>query len=586
MKLDRIHIKNFRSIKDETIEFDHNCKILIGKNEAGKSNVLKAIASVFGEYPISNKDKRKRIDNEVIDEYFVRAIFKVHYNELRIVEYKLKESIANLQLLKFKNKKALSHFINLNFKELLIQINIKDGTKPYLTHWKINKSHWQPVNELFIKENELALEKDVGFEEFDLEKKVFSLIKEQYEEQSIKCNYWRYKDDFLLPSTVSITKFITNPSSEKALENIFILCKRGEIAREFKEALDEDGDYSNLLEQVSKATTKLFHSIWHDFKQTSLALIPNGKEEILIKVVNKTKYSFEDRSDGFKKFISILLMLSTQSRSNILDGSNLIIVDEPDQSLYPTSARYLKEELLKIAEKSQVIYSTHSQYMIDSSFIDRHLIVEKIDDITLLKKPDSGAPFSDDELLRNAIGSSIFECLQSINIVFEGWLDKQLFDKYCEFNRNKFFDGYGKVYLRGISGVETLIQLLILANKKFLIIADSDKPSNDKRKEFERSYPQYKSSWFSYGEVANKVITMEDFLDQNYISSVITSCEVEEYNYDKTKNAIYNIEKATKLNKENKQRIKNRLVKDLTKSKIENGYNLFIDELKNRIDKL
>lgn len=103
---------------------------------------------------------------------------------------------------------------------------------------------------------------------------------------------------------------------------------------------------------------------------------PNGSE-ISIKVANKAKYTFEDRSDGFKKFISVLLMISTKARSNMIGERDIILIDEPDQSLYPTSARFLKEELLKISEKAKLIYSTHSQYMIDSTCIDRHIIVEK-----------------------------------------------------------------------------------------------------------------------------------------------------------------------------------------------------------------
>lgn len=60
MILDRIEIKNFRSIKDVTISFENKGIILIGKNEAGKSNILKAIAALFGEYKVSNKDKKKK----------------------------------------------------------------------------------------------------------------------------------------------------------------------------------------------------------------------------------------------------------------------------------------------------------------------------------------------------------------------------------------------------------------------------------------------------------------------------------------------------------------------------------------------
>ncbi|MCM4162147.1 MULTISPECIES: ATP-dependent endonuclease [unclassified Arenibacter] len=579
MKLDRIRIKNFRSIKDETIHLDQNCKILVGKNEAGKSNVLKAIASVFGEYSVSTKDRRKRIDNEKIDEYFVRAIVKLDQTDIDEVFQRF-NMIEKTELIELKNKKSIQDLIKTKFHELIIQIDTKNDSSPFFSYWQINDNDWGTTKKVFIKNNTLSLEGDT---DFNLKFKLFEYVKEVYTEQPINCNYWQYKEDFLLPGTVSIDEFVKDPGSQKALENIFTLCNRADVKQEFEDAIEEDGDYTNLLEQISKATTKVFHSIWKDFKQTRLALIPNGKEEILIKVVNKTNYSFEDRSDGFKKFISILLMLSTQSRSNKFDSHDIILIDEPDQSLYPTSVRYLRDELLKIAEKALVIYTTHSQYMIDSRCIDRHLIVEKIDDITTLKAQDSNAPFSDDELLRNAIGSSIFECLQPINIIFEGWLDKQLFEKYCVFNRDKSFDEYGKVFLRGISGLEVLVQLLILANKKFLIVADSDKTSNDKRKDFEKYYPEYKNYWLSYGDVESKVSTMEDFLTQSYINTTIKESGHADFTYDLSKNAIQNIDKATSNDKDNKQTIKKNLIMKLTKSKIESDYSKFISELKKKL---
>jgi predicted ATP-dependent endonuclease of OLD family len=61
MELDRIQIRNFRSIKDETIHFSHNCLVLVGKNEAGKSNILKAVAAAFEQYKVTDKDKRKKL---------------------------------------------------------------------------------------------------------------------------------------------------------------------------------------------------------------------------------------------------------------------------------------------------------------------------------------------------------------------------------------------------------------------------------------------------------------------------------------------------------------------------------------------
>lgn len=44
MILNRIEISNFRSISEETIKFEPQCRVLVGINEAGKTNILDAIA--------------------------------------------------------------------------------------------------------------------------------------------------------------------------------------------------------------------------------------------------------------------------------------------------------------------------------------------------------------------------------------------------------------------------------------------------------------------------------------------------------------------------------------------------------------
>lgn len=46
--IERVHIKNFRSLVDETIELS-DCNFFVGKNDSGKSNVLKALNLFFNE---------------------------------------------------------------------------------------------------------------------------------------------------------------------------------------------------------------------------------------------------------------------------------------------------------------------------------------------------------------------------------------------------------------------------------------------------------------------------------------------------------------------------------------------------------
>ena len=220
---------------------------------------------------------------------------------------------------------------------------------------------------------------------------------------------------------------------------------------------------------------------------------------------------------------------------------------KPDQSLYPTSAKYLKDELLKIAEKSYVVYTTHSQYMLDTNNIQRHLIVKKENDITTALRPAEVSQYSEDELLLQSIGTSIFECLKEKNLIFEGWLDKQVFDRYCRLKKiTKIFESVGKVFLGGISGAETLSQILILANKSFFIISDSDDASISKKKSFIERYPENANSWIEYKECNSSIKTLEDFFTIPYIERLIKHELLSNYMYNPSKSAIENIKNAFK----------------------------------------
>jgi len=582
MKLDYIHIKNFRSIKNENIKFTHNCLVLLGKNEAGKTNVLKAIASLFEIYKVSNKDKRKRIENEKITENYIRAVFDLTSSDFKIIEERFKKKYKGFENVKFKSGKSFSEYLQKVFKCLLLQIKIADNQKPEFSYWKYIGTDFELDKQIFISENTISTS---GIINFNINVKILELVKDLYNENPLKCHYWQHANSFLLPNTVNIQDFISDPSDFKALENIFALCGREDIENEFETAKAEDGDYSNLLEQVSKKVTSTFQKIWKDFRGTSIQLIPDG-EEILIKIVDKAKYNFEDRSDGFKKFISILLMLSTKSRSNKMLETDIILIDEPDQSLYPTSAKYLKNELIEISKKSKVIYSTHSQYMIDSDNLDRHLVVEKTDDVTTIKKEDANAPYTTDELLRRAIGSSIFECLKPKNIIFEGFLDRELFNTYLKFNKVEFENNNcGTVYLSGIIGAETLVQILILAQKKFIIVADSDETSNKKRMDFEKNYPEYKNCWLSYSDIFKQASTMEDFFTIDYVKAQLKKSGLEQ-TYGESKNVNFNIEKAVNKDKELKQTFKKNLLLSAKKIDILNEYGDYIKALKDKVSNL
>ena len=107
MQLKKIVISNFRSIKNIEIEIKEingkNCIILVGKNEAGKSNILKAIAAVFGKYQVSIKDQRKEVDEEDIEDKdcYIRAVFSLNEDDIKKVLNDFKDKYQNTEIILF-----------------------------------------------------------------------------------------------------------------------------------------------------------------------------------------------------------------------------------------------------------------------------------------------------------------------------------------------------------------------------------------------------------------------------------------------------------------------------------------------------
>ena len=64
MYISKVKIKNYRSIKDLTINFNPSKNIIVGKNNSGKSNIIKAINIVLGENS-PTYEKYNKINNEI-----------------------------------------------------------------------------------------------------------------------------------------------------------------------------------------------------------------------------------------------------------------------------------------------------------------------------------------------------------------------------------------------------------------------------------------------------------------------------------------------------------------------------------------
>ncbi len=545
MKLNRINISNFRSIKDGTINFTNNCLILVGDNATGKSNTLKAIVGGLGNkntaYQITQKDKRKRLPNEGVinnTDFYIRYIFKLSKNEidsiLEAIEFPNDMDIFETD----EEKLSYRDFVYRYFSEGLWKYNIYTNTAS-ATRWKIAddikiikniyrvKTAYTTAEGENIPEGAFLLEQNENTGEAltltDFENIVADNILEYIKMSLPDLYYWKYDTNQLLPSSISIAQFSDNPNICEPLKNIFKLAGYNDIKRAFQEAVEQDGHNKNLLTTVSVIATKSFSEKWRHFKDTEICLSPDG-ENMLITVKRKTEYSMSEESDGFKRFVSILLLLSTKVDTKDITNA-LIVIDEPDNSLSPSGCKDLKNLLLKMADNNFVIYSTHSPFMIDNKNIGRHIILErdpKTEVTTFTEATED--KYSQNEVLLHAIGTSVFDFISDTNILFEGWGDSTVFRIAVNSERHKKitkkFKDMGISFAHGCRGIKHVTPMFAyIKDKKIIIFTDSDEASVNAKKAYIEQKGFQAENWFTFEDLGGeKNETIEDYLSEDLLN--------------------------------------------------------------------
>jgi predicted ATP-dependent endonuclease of OLD family len=546
MRLKNVKIKNFRSIESLDFDFTNTYKVLVGKNESGKSNILKALSLLDEVKEISTDDIREPLPNEAsVTESYVRFIFEPSENELSEIVSSCEKNIIPRDS---KRNIFIKDDVHFNIEKLikennqLLYIVEIHKEKRYYTTWDIKGKYQfidgikKPSNYIrpnddtkpseFLINNYFLIDtagttntnitySDVSVEEF-YEDVVAKYLKALLKEQHPKVLFWEYDEKSLLPSTISMDSFTADPSICLPLSNLFNLAGITDISSEIKKAKDGAANtLRNLLNRVAEQGTIHFRDVWREHKTISFYLTPNGNNiDAGIKELNT--YTCKQRSDGFKRFVTFLLMLSTTNKNKNLKNA-LILVDEPDISIHPSGIRDLRDELIKISKNNLVVATTHSIFLIDSTILENHFIVIKEKEKTSIKE-STEITICEEEVLYRALGYSIYESFKEKNILFEGWRDKKLFKTAVQKPPAKFkqikelIKGIGLSHSLGVKQIRFLAPMFELANRHVIICSDDDAIAKEKQKEFNKE--KINGEWYRYSEIleSTNAVTGEDFI--------------------------------------------------------------------------
>lgn len=127
---------------------------------------------------------------------------------------------------------------------------------------------------------------------------------------------------------------------------------------------------SILLQSASALLTKRFREWWKqgDYRFRFEA----DGDHFRIWVADERRpeeIELESRSTGLQWFLSFYLVFLVESEDAHRDA--ILLLDEPGLSLHPLAQRDLSEFFEGLAKTNQIIYTTHSPFLVDANHLDR-----------------------------------------------------------------------------------------------------------------------------------------------------------------------------------------------------------------------
>ncbi|MFC5931835.1 OLD family endonuclease [Cryobacterium melibiosiphilum] len=179
------------------------------------------------------------------------------------------------------------------------------------------------------------------------------------------------------------------------------------------------------LNAASVTLTQDLRRVWGDDALT-LRIFADG-QYLKVMVVDDlgVEVELDQRSEGFRWLVSFFVVFRSQAEG-ALEGA-VLLVDEPGLSLHALKQQEFRKTISLLGEDNQIIYSTHSPFMVGSDELDLVRIVEMKSRLqgtkvhTRLQVDDPRSIFPLQAALGYELAQSMFS--QKRNLVCEGVTD-------------------------------------------------------------------------------------------------------------------------------------------------------------------
>lgn len=303
MKIEKVHIKNIKGIKDLELSFRKDNEILdiivlAGVNGSGKTTILESIKDFFDNKNINyDEPKKSNVDLDIFFEEFEKKTIKDSEKTSNNYKY---------ELLNFSNVFEAYHYGKYNNSEFYQNL--------------IAKNFKNPPKIIYVPANN----------SFGLVETASTTLSREYQ-------FINYVDSVLMRDIPS-----------------YIATRRNYLA-----TIEEDLTMKEVTNKVVNEINSIF-----DILELDVKLKGFSKDEKTMPIFENSageEFDINDLSSGEKQ-----LFLRTLSIKMLEPKNSIILIDEPELSLHPKWQQRIIEVYKKIEENNQIIIATHSPHILGS----------------------------------------------------------------------------------------------------------------------------------------------------------------------------------------------------------------------------
>jgi hypothetical protein len=246
------------------------------------------------------------------------------------------------------------------------------------------------------------------------------------------------------------------------------------------------------MSSASAAMTKMFSEWWEQRQHQFRYQVDGPFFRVWVSDnLDPSEIELDQRSRGMQYFFSFYLVFLVEASN--AHRNAILLLDEPGLHVHGTAQQKIVKFLEKLSEQNQLLYSTHSPFMIDGDHLEKiRVVYEDMEDGTA-KISEDVWPKDEDSLfpLQAGLGYALAQTLfySKRQLVVEGITDYSILKAV-----NNVLSEKGMTFLRrdavivpsgGVNNLLPLASMLIGHQIKIAVLLDGDEPGRRKGKQVE-----------------------------------------------------------------------------------------------------